>query len=457
MSSLLFEQLDNSGFVRNGELNLSLIEHSSPIDIIDFAQESINITSAENFNKDNSVFSHSASLALGGGRSPCASLECRIKKVKELTQFATFYADRVYIHNFLGDYKKHVDRPLNETEIRKNFADDLRILLELRPLIESGRIIPITAPYYCPHCLVKHSFGQEDDRRLRKAINWLIEKYNKNLVISLLAIDKNYFFLSKGPESLLEHGSQVFLTHELHPALKKMPNISAKIKLNKETRLTKAMVKKIEYDKHLAYGTFQSILFELATSQCLNTCFLSDKAVEIEFLMNVSNNFTINRRNKIVQKYLTCLVPFINHVSTSELIKLRNREEESFLIFRQVLAKAIDEHKAKKDEFTEKDAKQIYQDIIEPQLAILDRKIKIAHKSLIKGTIQKVLSWTGAISFGLYSGFLPSGLTAAASALGLTKILADFTESFMNKKDVELMIRDQDMYFLWKVRRAGTL
>lgn len=107
------------------------------------------------------------------------------------------------------------------------------------------------------------------------------------------------------------------------------------------------------------------------------------------------------------------------------------------------------------ESFTEQDAREIYSDIINPQLTKLDLKVKSAKRDLLKLSYRKGLAWTATISFGIYSGFIPSNLAAAATALGFSKVAADFLEMAMNKSDSEDNIRNDDMYFLWKVRQLS--
>ena len=105
------------------------------------------------------------------------------------------------------------------------------------------------------------------------------------------------------------------------------------------------------------------------------------------------------------------------------------------------------------DKLTPRIARDIYQDIIRPKLATLDQKIKKAQQKLIKGTVYKAVSWTAAITFGLYTGILPESLVEAAGALGMTKVLADTIEGILGSANSEEGIQTSDMYFLWKVKQ----
>jgi hypothetical protein len=92
-------------------------------------------------------------------------------------------------------------------------------------------------------------------------------------------------------------------------------------------------------------------------------------------------------------------------------LRLRN-------LFKSALAEAIDEYRSNYGHFGEADARALYSDVLQPRIAELDLKVRKARRSLIKGSMRDVLAWTGAIAFGIYAGFVPEGLAAAATALG---------------------------------------
>jgi hypothetical protein len=150
-------------------------------------------------------------------------------------------------------------------------------------------------------------------------------------------------------------------------------------------------------------------------------------------------------------RHLTCMVPFLNGVSADELLELRKSEADAFISFRHGFAKAVDAYiKAKIGKLTEQDAEAIFRDVIEPKLARLNQKVSTASKSVFRKSSAGVLGWAAAISIGFYFGFVESSLIAAAKALGLTKVAADLTAGLLETKGQDV-IRDENMYFLWKV------
>jgi hypothetical protein len=200
----------------------------------------------------------------------------------------------------------------------------------------------------------------------------------------------------------------------------------------------------------------RNVFFELLCAQCLGTSFLTERPLDIDVLSRLSEDSTLARRNQIVQKHLTTLVPFLASVRIQDLLDLRETEGDSFLAFRQALTRAIDDYRGSQNQrFNDTDASQLYGDVIEPELAKLNVTFKTAQRKLFKSSGTKMLSWVGAIAFGLFSGFIPKQLEQAAQALGLTKILAELVEQTLGATQASEEVATNSMYFLWRVQKKA--
>ncbi len=204
-------------------------------------------------------------------------------------------------------------------------------------------------------------------------------------------------------------------------------------------------------DADLAHDLFNDIGFEMAMAQCLKTSIVTSRQVHVEILNDFVNDFELNRRSAFIQEHLTCIVPFLNNVPTRDLLVLRKGEADAFVSFRQAFAKAVDEHiKAKPGYLSKQDAAAVFKEVIEPELARLNRKVTSGSKSVFRKSGAGMLGWAAAISAGFYFGFIQSSLLAAANAFGLTKIAADLVGTSAHDT-----IRHESMHFLWKVRHRA--
>lgn len=452
-----FERLGRLGILKKGQVDSGRISHIMLTDIIDLVHECVEQTSAEHLARERSIFAQSASLPLGGGRYPCSSIECRLKKTRQLAHFAVLYSDRVYTRNFLIDYLTdfgQVEKDYTEN-VRLSFYRDLVILNYLRPLIEEGFVVPVSPPCdCCPHCLANKSFGKDADKRLERAYRRVKDEFLTRVSVELKKRADGYMLRFKGPELLIEHGA-VAIRRWVAPAeFLKMPRIVHRAEAGETVSLSVSTCKKINLHSLLASEELQNITFELFSSQSLGTTFLTERNLHIDILNSLSSDSAIEQRNYIAQKHLTSIVPFFEELNVPDVMKLRRREEEAFITYRSALNRAIDEYRKQGVGLTERNARAIYSDIIAPDLAKLDAKVKTARKSLVRSGFQRAAGWVGAISFGVYAGFVPPDLVLAAKALGFTKVVEEFLEAMLQRGDAARSIRNEEMYFLWKVREA---
>jgi hypothetical protein len=454
----LFELLRKANLINKKGVNKNALLHMSLEELHVVTVLSKEITSSRNMARENSIFSYSASISLSGGKEPCSESECRINRASNLAQFAALYSDRVYIHNFFADYFQNthdLSYSINfeqELHLKTHILNDLLVLNYLRPLIEKGRIIPITPPNYHADCLVVETFGKEANKRFSSAIKKIEQQYRKNISAKFLYKNGHFSIEVQGPENLIEHGFTALHFRNDPELFGDVPSLLKKVMKSKEVDLLPKDIKALGLDEKFAWEVVSNILFELSVAQTANTVFLTERDVDVEFLKEISPDPEIEKRNQIIQNNLSCIMPFIQGVAPAKLMELREKEEESFILFRQSLNTAIKECENQKGRFTQKDAKAIYNEYLEPQLALIDKKVKQARKNLIKGVGVKVFSYASAISLGIYTGFLQKDLASIASTLGLANILAQITQNTLDNSDTEEPVRNESMYFLWKVR-----
>ncbi len=177
MQHILFELLENAGFLKRAAINTGRIAGAKRSELVSIAEQSAELTSTSTVTNPDSVFSHTASLSLGGGPTPCASAECRIRRARELVQFAAFYSDRVIINNILFTSSGRFEKvPIDEA--RSAFHDELEIILVFRPLIESGLIVPVTpTTTLCYHCLGKTALPDVDRKRFDGSLRRFAKRF----------------------------------------------------------------------------------------------------------------------------------------------------------------------------------------------------------------------------------------------------------------------------------------
>lgn len=216
-----------------------------------------------------------------------------------------------------------------------------------------------------------------------------------------------------------------------------------------------SLAKKLQLQRKFSGMIANSATFGILSSEILKTSFLTDNPLDISFLKTISNNPDIDARNNIAFEHLSSMVPFVGDIRIPDLLKLRNREEEAFLNYRKALNKAVGEFTSRDAAFTKKQAREIYSDVIEPRLAALDQRVKVAKKDLLKKGIRSVATVAGVISFGLYSGFFSAETAELIKNLGLAKIVYDAAQTAIPIGEAKSAIKTDDLYFLWKAKKLA--
>lgn len=436
-------------------VNTSLINRLSSAKVLDHAKELIQSTELKTESEIHTTFSHCASISLAGGRSECEYIGCRLERLENLARFAAFYSDRVYIRNFFSDYV-HYER-LPDEELKRRFIEDVFLSYHMRPLIEKGivRFISETGEL-CPDCLAASlGIGRNMGKKFLSACHKLEEDFFHNTSFNLITTEGNPILDLMGPELYYEHGGIIQALRGLPKPIRSNPRIMKAFKRDGRIKLSKTISRKLEIHKALASEVVHNIAYHLFINTSLNTSFLTDKELHLEFLRYATDDKYIDDRNSIAFKHLTTLVPFAGDVKVKDLLKLRNREQDSFFQFRSSLNESIDAFRTSDKNFTERTARAIYSDIIAPELARLEKRVKSAKRDLISTTTRSLVGMVGAISFGLFTGLITAEVAKIAQAIGIVSFGADSIKKIMALGDKTRSIENANLYFLWKAKKLA--
>ncbi len=457
VAAKIFQVIRKAGLAGRSDVRQDRV-YSAPLrTLIDVSTEIGELTSPALLTRSQNLYSHAASLSLGGGRDWCSGLTCRLRRARELAQFALLYSDRVYIDNFLAGYETRVDssEPDDDALLRALFLDDLKVLYELKPSLEAGTVVPFSRPVgLCTHCLASAHLGDDGRQRIDRLTRSL-DRTHATQVGASLEFDDEFVFRFTGPELLIDHRS-FCITQESPPeGLSEFPRLFEQVMSGKEISLSRQVRKKLGVDRMLSDRVIENIAFELTVAQSLGTTFLTDRELHISALAELGGGTELTKRNAIIRQHLTTIVPFVDDVPFEELMRIRQGEAEAFVAYRNALNRAVDQYRDLATIFTHQSARQLYSDVIEPSISRLNARVAGARRTALKSAALSAVSWVGAISFGMYTGFVPTDLVKAAAALGMTKVLADLTTTALAARDAKTSICDEDFYFLWKVKKRA--
>lgn len=460
MTQMLFDSLKSANLVKGNQVKFDTVDKMSFASILDFIEQiSLKTVYSEKI-EDVPPYIYSASLSLGGGRYGCEALRCRKNKLNEIARFAALYSDKVYIHNFVSAYSPTFGHPPDNDsyEFREGFIDDLTLLLEIQPLVESG-VVQLFTPstHYCPVCFAEKVFGSRTGKRIKAARSLL-----ENQILDKLTVQVKYNKDDEYPYETCDLGLEDIYGHEIFTEYENTPEIIAgdrkilkQIHSGETIFLSKKQITQTNYAKQIASTLLRSCTYHLSVSNLLKTTVVTDSNVDVDILSYITNNKQIEQKNRITTKHLSAIVPFAGDVPVSWLSKLRERESDSFIQFRSALSKSIEVVSKHKDNFTVRDAKLLYADVIAPEISRLEKKVKEAKRDLVMKPLSSAVGTVAVIGFGAYTGMIPAEISELARVFGLTQTIFNTVSKIAELSDINKSIRPEEYYFLWKVKNLS--
>lgn len=451
----LYQYLRSKELASRNGIRQESVQKLTHITIENMARELDGICLEKSGRRSIPTFKHFASLALAGGREECSELECRQKKLDELSRFAIMYSDRVFVRSFITDSCNSGSAPINV--VRQRFYDDLQLLWLIRPLIESGDISFIPAfGCICRKCMCdKFGVALEQQKKLDILLKKLADEFLYKTSLAVLWVDEETYFIQKGPEPYFPHGFQGKSLAKLPKPLEKRPNILKKLLRDGKITASLTLQRELGQHKDMARHVVNNILYGLIAANSYEASLLTHNPLHISGLNELSGDAKLVDRNNIAFEVLTSHVPFLPDISLKNLLKLRCREKECFILYRAALNRTINEFKCSGSGFTKHIAKELYGDVLAPEVARMERKVKQASKDLRTTAVRAVVGTVGAISFGLYTDVITTPRVAPIVAgIGLAKVASDIVK-VMATGNGEKAIANEDMYFLWKTKQLA--
>lgn len=394
-------------------------------------------STSSDYRSDTSFFSFTSNSILSGAPFPCAEYKCRIENVDRLARFAALYSDKVYIQSPFDSY-------LHQDIVnRERFLGDIFILIKLRPLIESniidfsGRTLSL-----CPVCL-KKIINIEDE--FDNQLNILMDMLNDDLLEKV-----NFKIVWEGEPVIHIDGVEDYGFHEdFVVRFKKVPpiidNITSK---DHDVILSKAFVKEAGIMSILLDPVIDDLILQNALTSVDHSTYLTDRSIDATLLSALYNEEERLCSSNIV-KSLSHLLPTIENVDLKNIVKLRIEDGESFKVYRDAVTSVLN-NVSKENEYT---LKQAFRDIIQPELNNIDLTIKNTKRTLLHSCQSDLAFTAGALSIGLYGGFIPldiGQILAAISGLTFFRELYSKTISSLRTPD---SVKNNKYYFLWKLQR----
>ncbi|MBJ6116693.1 hypothetical protein JAO76_00715 [Pontibacter sp. BT310] len=407
------------------------------------------VNNSDPIEKQNTGFNFVANSTLSGVAFPCSSFECSFQAVHNLARNAILYADTVYIQN---PFIRYVHYKSFDLKSRDNICNSFLTIYALMPLFRSG-IFEFTKStvHHCQDCYKKFQKQYLDVVEYNsQAIEDIIVDYVlENLDFSL--------FLSRSGEKCIEISSKTdFLDHPIVISfVHYIPNPLKRIKIiGEKIKLTPDVIKESGVLYDFLVPLSDNLYIQNFYSRYYSANILTNREFDIEMSSLLNDRFhassETSQRSRVLQS-INHLVPFINDVSLTKLLQLRQNEGEAFEVYRDKVNKLT-----KNIALSEVEAKDIYNDEIRPELNRINMTLK-HNKKLLWGNIKSnVLLASTYVSASLYSGILPSNIDAVVASIGgfgFAKSISDDIIKLIAKPSAQ----ENELYFLWKLQSSSRI
>lgn len=178
-------------------------------------------------------------------------------------------------------------------------------------------------------------------------------------------------------------------------------------------------------------------------NESLKTTYLTNRPIDTLIMKKLGQD---NTSNKATLNYIKPVLPLIQNVNLENLLKIRDTDYDSFLVYRDKLREIIKINDLK----TEKDYQNAYNDLIQPEINRMNNVLRKNRKHLIKRIGIDVGLTSIICSIGMYNHFSFDGITGLMSLLGISTGIKDIVE--LSSKE---FIEENELYFLWKVNEKN--
>ncbi len=456
----IFSLLKKKGLVDEFSIKNKIMDKWSMTDILSFNEELDSLIKPINeiTSKELPNYQFIVNADLGGqDYGVCSGTGCRMARVEELRHFSTLWADKVYLHSYFDNHKILSESngisksQISEIRFKLDYSTHILCLLKLQPLIEKGIIeIYNGSSWVCPTCMAEKIDKCEDiQKSLLKYEGVLSNDYREKTSATIKRENiKNkeiYILKMSVPEVLNPHKTINYILTQLPECLK-----GKKLSMTEAYAINKYDLKKMGIPNKLIHDQVNSVMFSqiLSTLQGLKASFMTNSQLEVDLLNYISNNDVHINHNEIIQRELSCDIPLILGVSPEYLLEIREKDHEAFLVYRDSITMAINEYLSKG--LNIKDTRQLYGDIIQPKLNLLNLQIKSIKDRAWRNLKTDVTILVTCGVFGFLSNLLAFQIPLfTASGISILDIVKNLKSSISTPEEA----KTDSFYFLWKASK----
>jgi len=390
-------------------------------------------------------FLPSSSLRSDGPAS-CRAYECQVVKLELLARYVGLYADHVLIpipHCMLSD---------NLFEARSHLALCLLKLRVLWPLIEAGIAVPFIDEY--PFC---HNHGRLFDRTSRQLLRRARDFYEEKLDQFTVTYRPKYGRLRAaleigGPPDLVEHGR--YLLTYLRGTPKWAPSRTTLVGDRPGAVLSKSLIRRRRVALDIFERLVDDMVFQQIYGSLFRTQYLTDLAGEVEFLDRQRPEDHAFANAAMVCRELVHSVPLLSSIPLKQLLRIRTKETDAFELYRAALRRITQEHIRTGAYITTKEARDLYTDLLRPELLKLKQTAAVFGREQRRKTAATLVASFAALTLGVFGGLQSGILASILTAMGGGGIAKEATNAVLSRRKNPSEVQSHEMYFLLRLTQS---
>jgi hypothetical protein len=195
-----------------------------------------------------------------------------------------------------------------------------------------------------------------------------------------------------------------------------------------------------------------------AAANRFNCQYITDRSIDLE-LMDIVSDRNARAFNRAAADALSHPLAFIDNVPLERLLKIRKRDGEAFLVYRDAMRKILAQARGK----TSMELREAFEEEIRPELNKIELLLKNARRLTAVSTLTDVAVIAASVSVAAFSGLLPSGLVPpelvnVGAALGGWQGVKGLASNVARLRTAPKEVSENRFAFLWKVKRhAGNV
>jgi hypothetical protein len=395
---------------------------------------------------DKANFLPSSSLR---GASGCEQWECRSQKIRTLARYVALYCDKGIVPINL-DWRHETNEGQPSFAERFHLVASILTILELRPLIEAGLVVIVPEVIW----LCERHWGEAVPgyKKILKTAETLsnlkANKFNLSYEPVVAGSFRAACLKITGPEKYLDHGKILWL-------LGSFPSWVPPGRRLRRWKVSPSTIRNRKLLLPFFMAMANDALLQGYFGAVHDARYVTDLAGELEFYQLLNKRDILAERTASLCARLTHTVPLMSEIPIEKVMKVRREDPEAFQNYRSTLTGIVKNHVHAGHVVSDREAKEIYIDLLKPQLDALQAKAVTMNRAQIRKGALKVAATTAIMGLGIYTGLLPSEIAPLVKAVGGLNVARDIVETIASIKDEPAEVRNHNLYFLMRLRQIS--